>query len=365
MREMTIGEAQAFCLKRNISFYSYRLPGREEIYFGAQTSGKVTVFNRSRKSAGEEGFIAVPFVETAEVPALLIRGDISFTNMTADQEICRKMEAAERLDPDHRVPEESVSRRQYHEQVTRMISALQGDKVQKTVLARGWTVETEGYRHAPRWFEKLTGCNPEAFVFLVSVPGVMTWMGATPEIFLQQTVKGAETMALAGTRPVGTIAEWGNKEIEEQAIVSDYIATLLSGMGSWKAEGPFSKRAGKMEHLCTTFTSDRPLPYGSVEQLRQALHPTPAVGGFPVCEAMAMIGEIEGNGRRYYAGYLGPLHADGTFHWFVNLRSMEIFHTAVRLYIGGGITALSDPIREWEETELKSRTLSDVIGGYG
>lgn len=49
------------------------------------------------------------------------------------------------------------------------------------------------------------------------------------------------------------------------------------------------------------------------------------------------------------------------FHWFVNLRSMELFPEAVRLYVGGGITALSDPLAEWEETVLKSRTLLDII----
>ena len=40
---------------------------------------------------------------------------------------------------------------------------------------------------------------------------------------------------------------------------------------------------------------------------------------------------------------------------------MEVFQQAVCLYVGGGITAGSDPDKEWEETELKSRTLLDII----
>ena len=45
----------------------------------------------------------------------------------------------------------------------------------------------------------------------------------------------------------------------------------------------------------------------------------------------------------------------------VNLRSMELWPDRIRLHIGGGITALSDPRKEWEETELKSRTLLDIV----
>ena len=40
---------------------------------------------------------------------------------------------------------------------------------------------------------------------------------------------------------------------------------------------------------------------------------------------------------------------------------MQIFKDKFALYIGGGITADSNPQKEWEETEAKSQTLADVI----
>jgi isochorismate synthase len=46
---------------------------------------------------------------------------------------------------------------------------------------------------------------------------------------------------------------------------------------------------------------------------------------------------------------------------FVNLRCMQVFPTQFALYLGGGIMADSDPSKEWEETELKSMTLLNVI----
>ena len=40
---------------------------------------------------------------------------------------------------------------------------------------------------------------------------------------------------------------------------------------------------------------------------------------------------------------------------------MELFQDRVELHVGGGLTALSDADSEWNETEIKSRTLLDLI----
>ena len=52
---------------------------------------------------------------------------------------------------------------------------------------------------------------------------------------------------------------------------------------------------------------------------------------------------------------------DDTTNLFVNLRCTELFANAVNLYVGGGITKDSIPEAEWEETELKAKTLSVVF----
>lgn len=360
MQKITVKEAQRQCLERNLPFYSYRLPGEHKLFLGLQTQGPVKEFERC-KDVGE-GFIAVPFEVSNSEPSLFIRGDFSFVHEVDAERFARVLEGTDCYGADNgRLPEKSVSREEYDRQVRQMISVLQGRVVRKLVLARGITLDCGGYACAAEWFEKLTLRYPDAFVFLVSVPGVMTWLGATPEIFLQQTETMARTMSLAGTRRADSSGDWGGKEVEEQAIVSEYIAGILGNSGVWESEGPMVKRAGNVEHICTVFTFRGKLPPGQADAIRRQLHPTPAVGGFPATEAIDWVDKIEGGNRRYYAGYLGPVHGDGTFHWYVNLRSMELFAHSIRLYVGGGITVLSDPAAEWEETELKSRTLLDVI----
>ncbi len=356
---MNIAEAQTLCLQGNIPFYSYRLPGMREVHWGAQLQGEVAEFKEMRGQ--EEGFVIVPFRESPREPALFIRRDLAFVDE------CRGPHAADLLKQHRRGavwnkgPLPGVSQAEYYRQVTAVIDILKRGEVSKMVLSRSIQVEAEALRLAPVWFERLAGRYPEAFVFLVSVPGVMTWMGASPEIFLRQDAKGMETMALAGTRACGTGGAWGEKETEEQQIVSRYIGDLLDGFGKWDVKGPFTRKAGKIEHLCTAFFHAGYLSREDADRIRKRLHPTPAVGGFPVRQALQYLEQTERYNRRYYAGYLGPVGNTDEFHWFVNLRCMEIFPQAVSLYVGGGITGLSQPRKEWEETELKSRTLLDIL----
>lgn len=358
---MNVAEAQRLCLLWNVPFYSYRLPGEKDFFWGAQLGGEVLPFRGMSDVQGEEGFVAVPFRETENSPALFIRKDVSFVNETENSGIEDGLRNYRRGIDKMRMPLPGVSKEEYDKQIIAVIAALKRRTVSKVVLSRSLVVECDALERAPEWFVKLADSYPEAFVFLISVPGVMTWMGATPEIFLRQAGGLAETMALAGTRYAGEKEVWGDKEIEEQQIVSRYVEDLLNGSGEWKKKGPFSKQAGKVEHLCTSFLHSGYLSCARVDELRRKLHPTPAVGGFPTRKAMALLEQTERYERRYYAGYLGPIGPDSVFQWFVNLRCMELFPRAACLYAGGGITALSDPEKEWEETEMKSRTLLDIM----
>jgi isochorismate synthase len=86
------------------------------------------------------------------------------------------------------------------------------------------------------------------------------------------------------------------------------------------------------------------------------LHPTPAVCGIPKENAKEMIREFEKHRRGDYTGYFGPVKT-GDVSLFVNLRSAFVNNNKMFLFIGGGITADSKPEKEWDETELKAKTL--------
>lgn len=202
---------------------------------------------------------------------------------------------------------------------------------------------------------------PDAMVYLLYREGQTTWMGASPEWLLQRDGSQLRTMSLAGTRPSGTRGHWGAKEKEEQDLVTQDIAYMLRALGATDltVDGPHLRSAGPVEHLCTWIEGSLPLQAASLS-LAQSLHPTPAVGGLPRARASAFLKAHEGYPRGLYAGFMGWT-SGATARYYVNLRCMEVGAQAVALYAGGGITAQSDPQREWEETEAKLQTLRSAI----
>lgn len=192
---------------------------------------------------------------------------------------------------------------------------------------------------------------PDAFCNFFFHPAVGCWLGATPEVLLSCDSRGAfSTMALAGTHRSGK--DWDSKNIEEQKIVTDYIMSILTPMSrDIIADGPQSLPFGSIEHLCTVIsgTFSDSVSHGAAVD---ALAPTPAVGGFPSADVDALISAAEAHSRRCYAGTLTVENA-GENHSYVNLRCAEFTPGQVTFYAGGGITALSVPADEWEETENK------------
>jgi len=353
-----IAEAQSHCLAGNIPFFSYRKPG-EEMVFGAQISGNDVSCPSSAEAFLQEGFLLVPFnMHGSDVP-VFIRGEINtLQKRTLD---LKALSDKSFFQEDSCFSVTDVTFEMYRRQIENMTSYMRQGKLNKAVLSRTITLNKVIYDDVVPLFFRLAEQYPEAFVFLVST-GKYSWIGATPETFFSKNETGFFTMALAGTRKTGTKGEWGEKELEEQRIVTDYIYKAITDIGiTPEVEGPFSRNAGPVEHLCTTFKGYTELSFEQAAALVGALHPTPAVGGFPKGEAIRLILEQECHDRRYYGGYLGPLHGNGCFDLFVNLRSMEFNRHQVRLYIGGGITAQSEPLSEWNETVAKSRTLLDMI----
>jgi isochorismate synthase len=117
-------------------------------------------------------------------------------------------------------------------------------------------------------------------------------------------------------------------------------------------------------HLKSDFTVDLKAinfpQLGSV--MLQLLHPTSAVCGMPLEPAIDFLRMHEGYDREFYAGYLGPVNIENDISLFVNLRCMKLLDNKAILFAGAGVTVDSVAEKEWEETEIKFRTLLNVIG---
>ncbi|OGX89251.1 chorismate-binding protein [Hymenobacter lapidarius] len=262
---------------------------------------------------------------------------------------------------------------EYTQLVTRGVEAIETQQVLKVVTSRA------ARRALPAGFDPLAAFTeldrkyPLAFVSLMSVPGVGTWLGATPEILAEVTADGTfRTMALAATQPLTAevtprTAIWRQKEIEEQALVARYIVNCFKQLRlrEYHETGPRTIIAGELLHLRTDFEVNLkhvPFPSLGTDMLR-LLHPTSAVGGMPKAAAMHFIQQNEGYDRAYYSGFLGPVNvaAPGVARLYVNLRCLQVRADQAILYAGTGLTVDSDPEREWQETEMKLRTISAAL----
>ena len=336
------------------------------------------------------GFAFFPFRDSDHNPAFFLPADVRYD--AGQPDIVSVAPAARELVPAltawlalppvaklawHHSPQPApaaTTEAEYTALVRAGVAAIEDKAVVKVVSSRA------AHRALPAGFdplvafEELSRKYPRAFVSLVSVPGVGTWLGASPEVLAEVTASGQfHTMALAGTQPLvpGTRPQdaiWRQKEIEEQALVARYIVSCFKQLRlrEYHETGPRTVAAGQLLHLRTDFEVDLqnvPSPASLGTDMLRLLHPTSAVGGMPKAAAMAFLQQHEGYDRAYYSGFLGPVNvtAPGISRLYVNLRCLQLRPTEAILYAGTGLTVDSDPAREWQETEMKLQTISAVL----
>ena len=99
------------------------------------------------------------------------------------------------------------------------------------------------------------------------------------------------------------------------------------------------------------------------EAIIRATFPMGSMTGAPKVRAMEIIDDLEGSQRGVYSGSLGAFRPNGDFDLNVIIRSM-VYNASIKhlsLHVGGAITALSDPEKEYEECLLKADALLKTL----
>ncbi|NRD19954.1 chorismate-binding protein [Winogradskyella eckloniae] len=279
---------------------------------------------------------------------------------------------------------ENTERQEAHTRlVSNGIQYIQEGRLRKVVLSRYETKKLQN-KNPFAIFKRLISTYKNAMVYCWYHPKVGLWIGATPELLLKLEANRLTTISLAGTQPYRRISKpiWTNKEYEEQEIVTDYIVEQIEPFTKQVSVSPVDTiRAGNLIHLKTKISSivKDSLP---LKEIVEALHPTPAVCGFPKADAKAFILQNENYKRNFYTGFLGELNLKQTktrnynrrnvennaygvvknsSTFYVNLRCMQLVDDEAYIYVGGGITKDSDPYKEWEETVNKAKTIEAVL----
>lgn len=262
--------------------------------------------------------------------------------------------------------DDEVQKKQFEELVEKTIQNINSGLTEKIVVSRKETVLIDSF-DIETGFKKMLSLYKSAFKYCFFHPKVGMWIGATPEQFLKLEDNTLKTVALAGTRLFNENDNWGQKEVEEQQYVTDFIVSNIQEYtNSVNISKPYTITAGNIQHIKTdieaTLNSKNDL-----ELIIKKLHPTPAVCGLPKESAKDFILKNENYKRKYYSGFLGELNfcneskTSLSSDLFVNLRCMEITKDSAEIYVGCGITKDSNPAKEYIETNNKSVTMKSIL----
>jgi menaquinone-specific isochorismate synthase len=249
---------------------------------------------------------------------------------------------------------------------TKAMREAGADGLRKVVLARELRVEADVAFDAGAVLARLRAAYPGCFLFHVD-----GFLGASPELLVGRSGDVVRAQPMAGTAPRGgdptTDARLGAALLasptyrhEHQITIDMVHDTLLPWCSylDYEAE-PSVVGVANVQHLATLVEGRLSQPAPSVLELVAALHPTPAVNGWPRDLAYDWIAEHEGFDRGRYAGAVGWVDSRGNGTWAVSIRCAQLEGTTARLYAGNGIVADSDPATELAETQAK---LQAVLG---
>jgi menaquinone-specific isochorismate synthase len=252
--------------------------------------------------------------------------------------------------------------------VATAVGEMQRGDYQKVVLAREVFVEADTDIDVVEVLRRLRTAYPTAFVF--SVDG---FIGASPELLVSRTGDVVRSHPMAGTTPrtgnpdadsrAAAALLASTKDRAEHQITIDTVLDALLPFCSYVDSEPEPSivALANVQHLASLCEGRLSSPAASVLALVEALHPTPAVCGFPRADALAAIARLEGFDRDRYAGTVGWVDRNGNGRFAVSIRCAAVDGTVARLVAGNGIVADSDPQTELTETRAKLNALLSGI----
>ncbi|CAN5517385.1 isochorismate synthase DhbC [soil metagenome] len=245
---------------------------------------------------------------------------------------------------------------------------IRAGELTKVVLARELAILTDRPLEASVLLARLRELYPAAMTFAID-----GFVGASPELLVSRVGEIVRAQPMAGTTPRTGDVEADHrrasellgsaKNRSEHQITIDMVHdTLLPWCSYLDAEpAPSVVAAGPVQHLASAVEGRLSRPTPPVLDLVAALHPTPAVGGWPRDTALQVIDELELADRGRYAEPVGWTDAGGNGAFAVGIRSVQLSQGTARLFAGVGVVADSDPQAELDETRAKAQSLLVAI----
>lgn len=199
---------------------------------------------------------------------------------------------------------------------------------------------------------------------------------ASPELFLKKEGNIISTKPIKGTIRRGKNLEedaalkhglqTSLKEQTENVMAVDVARNDLSKFaerGSVKVNKLYNIETFETVHQMVSTVSCTIHDKINFSEILQATFPMASMTGAPKLKAMTLIDKLENFNRKYYSGAMGLIENTGNFTLSVIIRSIFWNQNTKRISVavGGAITYLSDPEKEYEECLLKAQTMLHAL----
>jgi para-aminobenzoate synthetase component 1 len=251
---------------------------------------------------------------------------------------------------------------------------LAGDVFQVNLAQRFVAPLPEGF-DALAFHGRLRAANPAPFSAYLDF-GAVRIASSSPERFLEVRDRRVEARPIKGTaRRVAEAAEdalvaarlaTSEKDRAENVMIVDLMRNDLSKVCEDSSiDVPvlcgIESYAG-LHHLVSVVTGRLAEGRDAIDALAAAF-PGGSITGAPKIRAQEIITALEGHGRGVYCGSIGWIGHDGAMDLDIAIRTVIFRAGEATFSVGGGITALSEPTAEYEETLTKAARILAAASG--
>lgn len=219
-------------------------------------------------------------------------------------------------------------------------------------------------------FESLLKHQSVAYGAWMNVAG-HHMLSFSPELFFRIDGRKIVTRPMKGTMPRGFDSNEDSqaalrlqndeKNRSEHVMIVDMLRNDLGRictMGSVQVEDLFSVERYETLLQMTSTVSGTLRPGIRYYDIFRSMFPSGSVTGAPKIRTMQIIRELERNSRGVYTGAIGYISLHGPSVFNVAIRTLDMKDGSVRMGVGGGIVADSDPDDEHRECLLKAAFLT-------
>ncbi|TVR71015.1 MAG: anthranilate synthase component I family protein [Marinilabiliales bacterium] len=270
---------------------------------------------------------------------------------------------------------EVMTKKEYLEAVKRVMGHIGRGNIYEVNICQEFFSSIKSFDPGQAWLSLIEE-SPTPFSCYYNL-GDKYLLCASPERFMKRTGNRIISQPIKGTAARGNnVLEdeqllrklaTDPKERAENVMITDLVRNDLSVIAE--------RGSVKVDELCGIYPFPRVFqmqstisalirPKTSLVDIIRALFPMGSMTGAPKIRAMEIIEQYERSRRGLYSGAVGYITPQNDFDFNVVIRSIQYNRTseALSFMVGGAITSLSDPEKEFAECMLKAGAIMKILG---